>query len=397
MSGVKSCVDHDRNIAFEHPADWLVRVDPVGVAGVDVVSLWSPLAPGGAGQVTIVISLSHHNGPGLQAFVDQILQPEPARMGYVLRGRSGGRHPVSRLPTISVSYDLNLDGTQERRERVFIEVSPGVVVGAAAVCPSAGRHLWKDGCRLVFGSLRLADPTRPPLPGRGRQVGVGLPPGCSEQVTRVWMLLDVTAKRLVEAMGSITDRKTGRTLPATLSLGPAAEFEARAYLHYELFILMLGFGYGGEPLERIRQPVVYAIAGRYPGDPVPPETALARLNERLATYRLADEGTSRAISKERALIFAELLTTSGTAVRPAVIDPAKTYKRWTVFTPEKDLVYAPHAQLTDGFRFSFCKLFKDTPDIENLPVEEIDRRFDIGHGEATEWAEREAAGQAGRG
>lgn len=369
MAANTQCVDHDRNLRFEHPADWTVSVESMGEGLPDALGVWSPAGPDGTG-VFVGVTVDWHDLASLHAFVDRSLGFLAKSPGYVLHRRSAGRHPGSGLPAISVTCDSELNGVVRRKEMIFLDTSPGVVLSATASCPAASRHLWREGCKTIFASLNLVDPLRPPVPGSGGLIGVGLAPGHSDAVQRLWMLLDATAKQLVEINGQMIEEQTG------LRLGAAAHFETRAYLLYELSLTMLGYRYPAENYRKVRRAIVHAITGRQPLDPPPPEGPLARLAERERLYTAAG---GKQVAKERILSFAELLTTSGTENTPAEVDPAHILKRWPAPTPAKAVVFDTHLPLTMPFRFSLCCLFRDTPNIDALDVREVDRRFDAGH------------------
>ena len=277
---------------------------------------------------------------------------------------------MSGLRAVSATCDFLANGVLQRNEMLFLDVSPGVVLSATACIPHASRARWRDGCKLIFSTLTLADPRRPPVPSTGGLLGVGLQGRQSEQMKRLWMLLDLTAKNIVAVTGRLFEEQAG------MSLGAAAHFETQSYLLYELCLAMLGFRYPQDGYKKIRQVFAHAIAGRAPSEQPPAGGPLARLFEREKLYRSAEPGP---VSKGRILAYAQLLATSGTSNLPQVIDPAQILRvAAEVETRPKTIVLGTHLELTMGYRLSLCELFRDAKDIEHLSVAEIDHRLNTG-------------------
>ena len=370
------CIDHDRNLRFEHPADWLVSVESLGEHMPEVLVATSPVAAGGSG-VMVIVSLDWHEFGELERFVESRLTYQAQSPGFNLRSKSTGRHATSGLRAISASCDYRANEVLQRKEMLFLGVSPGVVLSATACVPHASRVRWRDECRLIFNTLTLGDPRRPPVPSTGGLLGVGLRDRQSEQMKRLWMLLDLTAKNIVTVTGRLFEEQAG------LSLGAAAHFETRSYLLYEMCLVMLGFRYPQARYNKVRQVFTHAIAGHAPTEQVPPhEGPLARLLEREKLYRSAEPGP---VSKGRILAYAELLSTSGTGNLPQVIDPGQILRvSAEAETSPKAIVLGTHLELTMGYRLSLFQLFKETEDIERLSVAEIDRRFNAGVAAASE-------------
>ena len=363
------CIDHDRNLRFEHPADWLVSVESLGEHMPDILVATSPAAADGSG-VVVMVSLDWHELGELDRFVDGRLTYQARSAGFDLRRKSTGRHAMSGLRAVSATCDFLANGVLQRSEMLFLDVSPGVVLSATACVPHASRAKWRDECRLIFNTLTLADPHRPPVPSTGGLLGVGLHGRRSEQMKRLWMLLDLTAKNIVTVTGRLFEEQAG------LSLGAAAHFETRSYLLYEMCLVMLGFRYPQAGYNKVRQVFTHAITGHAPTAQLPPQGPLARLLEREKLYRSAEPGP---VSKGRILAYAELLSTSGTRNLPQVIDPAQILRMAAeAETPPKAIVLGTHLELTMGYRLSLCELFRDTEDIEQLSVAQIDSRFNAG-------------------
>jgi hypothetical protein len=370
------CIDHDRNIQFEHPSDWSVSIQPPDKGRPAFLTIWSPAAPDGSPGALVAIALEWHDEGDVRRFADLRLGHEARADGYALVARSTGRHPGNGLPAVTATCDLMLNGTAQRKEFVFLKIAPNAVLSGASLCPRSSRALWREGTKKIFSTLGVIDPTRPPAPTTGDVLGAGLPPGCSEAIRLLWLLLDFTAKQLVDAHGSTLRDGAG------VMLGSAARFEAQVYLLHELSLTMLGHGYPGERYQNVRNSILFAITGQAPQKV--PDGALARQAERQSLYLAADGREQKPVSQNRILLFAELLTTSGTAHNPARLDPEATKMRLRDVNEAKAIVLEDHLRLTAAFRYSIARLFRDTSDIDVLSPEEVDQRFTEGHEKAAQ-------------
>ena len=377
MADLKTIIDHDRNIRFDHPADWTTEVEPAVEGRTGFITVWSPANPAGGPGVLVVIAMEWHQEQDLASFVDRRLHRDASSPGFDLRARSQGRHPITKLPATTVSYDVKVNDKTQRKEMIFVEASLGLVMSATSICPSVDRNLWRPGCKVIFGTLGMADPHRPPVPAEG-VLGLGLQPGQPAAIERLWMLLDVVAKRLVDSNRELLAANAGP------SLGASAHFEARTFLLYELLVAMTLHAHPPAGRLKIMQVLTHAITGRWPVEPPPPEGPLARLRERHDVYKLADAGKTVPVSKERLGLFADLLTTAGTEHTPQQIVPRRVYDRVGSGSSPKSIVYSSTVSITMPFRFSIHNLFGHTPDVTGLSLEEVDERFEAGHAEAAE-------------
>ena len=388
LLSITPCIDHDSNLAFNRPSDWQLEIQADGT-GPTVLWVLSPEAPDGSPGVAVALVSECHEFTNLDGFVDDKLRGPPEIS--VLRGRTNGRHPATQSPAVSVTYDEDGSDGPVRVDMLFVEARPGIILYATAMSPWATRRLWRDGCKVIFGSLRVADPRRPPVSGGERVLGLGLPPGCSGAMKHLWLLLDRTAKRIFDECGRVLEEQTGK------SLGVAAHFEARALLLFELLQSMLVTDYGGPQRNQVFKICTYAISGSYPSDTPTKDGPLARQSERLSTYLLADKGDAQPVSMDRTMLFADLVTTSGMGNVPTAIQPTKVYKQRDAFTPEKACICRVQPPLSRPFVKSAVFLFRDTPDIDALDVAEVDRRFNAGHADATrfldEWNRSSVSGQ----
>lgn len=117
------CIDHDRNLRFEHPADWLVSVESLAGHLPEVLVATSPAAADGSG-VVVIVSLDWHELGELERFVNSRLTYQARSPAFVLRSRSAGRHPRGGLRAISATFDFQVGGVLQRKEMLFLERFP---------------------------------------------------------------------------------------------------------------------------------------------------------------------------------------------------------------------------------------------------------------------------------
>ena len=363
------CVDHDRNLAFDHCPDWTVRVESAEENRPAFVTVWSPSGPGGTPGALVGIALEWHEFQGVAEFADAKLHRESESKGFELRAHAAGRHPKAGLTAVTATCNAQVGGRTQRKEFLFLEVGPGVILSASSICPYASRSLWREGTRTIFSSLGLADPSRPAVTPTHDRFGVGLASGNSDVVQRLWFLLDLTSRNLVNAHGE-TWRKRGG-----LELSAAASFEARSYLLHELGMIITECGRPRATREAIQRPIVQAILGTgRSGEP------LKLYLQREAHYSAIDSGKVSMMSPSRATAFLLLLSTSGTESTPMDLSRRSPRGFGGIECSVRDV--KDHFGLSLAFRYSVGHLFQDGEDVDAFDSEDVDRRIGLGHEEA---------------